>query len=409
MFNFQWLIRHEKFRSTTEIILALTFVGLVIFPFSPFSDTHWPKWWMFHLATAVAIGAYFIKYHWSVGLTIATSLISGAQAFANRDFYFRQGDQVKAVLGFDSAKASLTLLALAFLADKLSAVQVERLLKAFIVFAIGHCLYVFYQLHYLGLNTWTGRGFLPNTSMAPSMLVMLLPLVIGYGKRLVYPRAITALFVLTMIEHRSSIAFAALLTTSVFAGFIWLHRRWHLRATILTVLGALLVLLPLGVLFDPEWSHLWVNERFKFWPAYVEFWVKQKQYLMGMGLGTFRYFGPEIQIAKNLDVGYFMPWAHSDVLQMMFEVGLIGLISAATMIVISVKKALMSKRLDLASALVAMVVIMCGNYPLHLAEFATLVTLLLTTSFKISMSGGRCEQKETFSNGHSTHLKSSQP
>jgi hypothetical protein len=373
-------------------LLCLAVVCAVVLIFSPFADSHHPKWLSFHLVTSIAVTIYFWrKYHWSLGVTVFATMFSGSMAFANRWMYSGLHVVEQIDIANIAAKATLTFLLLIIIADKLKLKAIWSLINAYIVVCFFHCRYVFYQLIFKPELTLTGStGFLPNISMGPSMLAMLLPITVwrtldrtvSKNMRIFYGASAALFIILTYIEQ-SSISYAAIVASQATLIFCVLSIIFGFWRSAL-VAGALVALMiPVGIIFDDEWAGFLSISRFQFWPMYFNWWKENASLLFGTGTGTFRHIGPVIQTLKQKDVGEWWLWAHNDWLQILFEVGILGALASLSLFITCIVRAYRAYMFELVAALVAMLVVMAGNYPLRLAEFATLVMLLLAGAMKL--------------------------
>jgi len=65
------------------------------------------------------------------------------------------------------------------------------------------------------------------------------------------------------------------------------------------------------------------------WDMYRVFmgeWWNHGPRLFGYGLGSFKILSPGINMSHNLDARIFYPWLHSDILQVIWELGLVGFV-----------------------------------------------------------------------------------
>jgi hypothetical protein len=72
------------------------------------------------------------------------------------------------------------------------------------------------------------------------------------------------------------------------------------------------------------------NGRYGIWKGSLDFFLKETHILIGSGIGTFFMWGPEIQMHNNNSLGSngqqaLFIWMHNDWLQVLFEMGIIGL------------------------------------------------------------------------------------
>lgn len=381
---------------------------------------------MFFWLAGFYVGCWVWKHHhWTLGLLTMSVFYSGSQAYGNKQVYVQQHQLEQLDMSSHASRATLVFLLCLFIGDKLRIKTIDRLLNAFLIVGGCHCLKVFYQYFYLGTKWAECVGFLPNVSMGPCMLACLLPLSLG---KLINQKAtstdtskwgrainglLSAIFTLTVIVQQSSIGWASYIVGFVVFVGLFLYSSVGLRKSIL-LSGALLGALGYcGRFVDSQWygsitTGLQNIDRLKHWEVFFQWWVDHAALLFGTGVGTFRHLGPVIQKAHEIEL---MPcilsgtypnlietcqhwqWAHSDWLQILFENGIIGLLSAFLFLVVCLYRTFQAQRFDIFAALVAYTTAAAGNYPGHLAEYATLGMLLFTIAMKLNPS----TQSEEFS------------
>jgi hypothetical protein len=78
--------------------------------------------------------------------------------------------------------------------------------------------------------------------------------------------------------------------------------------------------------------------RYVCWKWSFDWWFENGNKLIGTGLGSFWGLGPYIQILKGYQIGNYYTFMHSDILQTVFEMGMVGLILMAIAIYKCVEK-----------------------------------------------------------------------
>ena len=84
--------------------------------------------------------------------------------------------------------------------------------------------------------------------------------------------------------------------------------------------------------------------RFAIWKLALSYW-RQYHMMVGTGLGTFQMYGPALQLAEIAAAGKGgspvagFTWLHNDLLQILFESGLIGLLLAMAVFAITARRA----------------------------------------------------------------------
>ena len=85
------------------------------------------------------------------------------------------------------------------------------------------------------------------------------------------------------------------------------------------------------------------------WGGYLVFmteWWNSGHQILGLGMGSFGVMSRSISLKHNFNTFEIWPWLHSDWLQTMFELGVVGFILYAVLFV-SVSKDLYTKRSSL--------------------------------------------------------------
>lgn len=368
--------------------IALLAISLIVFVFSPFADTHWPKWFMWHMVGSVGISVFLWRsYHWSLGFAFLVAAVSGVMGSQYRLTYGNLNVVEIIDIWNVTSQALMSLFLAAFVFHIMSIENIWLGLKALVLLGLFHCIMVFGSALFMGKPYHDAIGILPNISIGPSMLVCLVPVAIRFmmherNKTLSITYLVAAFsFVALAIFHRSSIAWAALIAmavaTIVVADIPRIRKTWIISCVI-GVMGVL------GCFVDGSWSRFWEIDRFVFWPRFLEWWWAESNPYLGAGLGAFRHFGPVVQKMHNLTPGSWWIWAHSDFVQIIVETGITGILSVLTLIFYALKKAyhLMSDYTLMISILMFCVVAM-GNYPLRIAEGATIGLLLFGAAFKL--------------------------
>lgn len=362
------------------------------FFFSPFDDTHWPKWMMFFYLSSITLGWVGFKYtrRIEVGFLAAAIALSGSYAMADR----RAFDQMHLISQIDIMGHAARAMLVFFICSVFSIFfQTHRLIRPLIAVTAINTLLSVFQGYVLGLPNYLSSGFLPNSSMHASMIAIVLPLAIFdfFGSSEAWFRRICAAFILAsplaIIHSESSIGFMAYIVAIAAYGFLLLKHFTGARFAFVFSTVILLVFASFGTYIDPQWSSFTQISRFKLWPAIPDYWLDHGSLWVGVGLGSFRHFGSVIQTATQVEVGHWWLWAHNDWLQILFETGLLGFTSALLVFVAAMWSAYRAN-LGLFVSLISIGVVSFGNYPLRLAEFAVVVTIILSAALKLPRSRG---------------------
>lgn len=185
----------------------------------------------------------------------------------------------------------------------------------------------------------TQYGFPPiqNTSISGGVLASLLPFTGPlFGAMFVILASIA-------LTNGSSTALAGLFVVGV------ARVRWFL---------AFLPLVALKYLFRPP--RLDQSERWEMWRLSIESIWTRRAWVFGTGYGTFHYHGPAIRRAAGLPTVWYT--MHSDVLQILFETGAVGLLLFAWVTVDAVRRQNGNER----AASAALLVCALWNFPLEI-------------------------------------------
>ncbi len=167
--------------------------------------------------------------------------------------------------------------------------------------------------------------------------------------------------VTAILVSSSGISYLALLIGAI--GLLWATRP-KLAPWIAAPLG--IVALCLAPFIKPEiFQH---NVRYEAWPLFLTFWTDHFDWAFGSGLGTFRIWGPSVQMLYHFREGQWWLWMHSDWMQIGLELGLIGLVASLLVFGDALRTAF--KRPYLFTSILCFGVVMLGNYPLHVPQFA---------------------------------------
>lgn len=183
--------------------------------------------------------------------------------------------------------------------------------------------------------------------------------------------------VLAVLVSSSGISYGALLVGAA----AFLYRKFKFSwAWFPAIIGPGLLL---GQLVKPQWkSYLFLpgappvnGSRYQAWPLFLHFWHDTFPWWLGSGFGTFKLWGPTTQLWYHWQEGKFWLWAHNDWLQILFELGVPGLILALVLAFQLLRRTWNAP--SIFAALVALGVVMLGNYPLHLAPFCLFIWFLV--------------------------------
>lgn len=348
-----------------------------------FSDTHWPKWLAFFL---IAIGIFSVhygrRYHWTLTPVLFTSLTSALMAYEPNIQYFKYNPIAQISIATNAAESAIYILLVVFILDYVRKVTLRKIVYAYEIMIAANAVYVLFQYFIQGLGHDWVRGFLPNASIGPTLMGLFAgasfhSMLMNQGRKaVIHCTIVTA----AVIVSGSSMGYLTMIAGMSAGILLYLHRKGYSWATPITAL-IFVGLWYVGYTIDGQWGAF--QDRTQFWTMYYEWWIGNDYKLWGTGPGTFNFFGPNIQDARKLmmDKGVW-PWAHSDVFQIIFETGVLGTVSALMFYLNCLWTAFKCKCDNLVVLYVAIFVAMLGNYPLRIAEFSFLITVLFAFILK---------------------------
>lgn len=364
------------------------------------------------ILASLAVGAIVWKrVHWSAGLAMAWTLLSGCLVFGAQESPFTAlvgldqpippsltpemklavSEAIRALAFLDTAAA---VAALSMIAYTLPVVFADKRIRAALLMGFGwlcflDSVYVLTQL-VAGNGYFESGGVFGNYSMNACVIAFTYPVwTRGYrrpGGALEAIGGLVALImpVLAVLLSRSNMALLALIAAFI-APFIphmgKLRPRQVIRCAVtVALLGVTSWLIMGGKLGQ-------ASGRYAVWVGLVNWWWVHANPWLGTGLGTLFFLGPHIQVADlhQTTGGFF--WAHNDPLTIGFEMGALGIAFIALMLGCAAHRAVKSGRAYLLSSMAAYLVASLGTYPTHLPIPGVFGALLIVTAFCDGPSG----------------------
>lgn len=340
-------------------ILAFALVlipGIWSFGNTYWDSIWWSKWLVLLALVIVVLGVQVSKIHWSLAPAFLSSALGSLWVFGWPNNQFKSYPLTDRLLLQNSALYFLV----AVLLFGLFLVRSDRRFLRFVLDAFGYlgalnavCILVQFIL---GVQTDLRAGLFLNPSMSICLTATTLPLL----SRTHLYRPILALTLLALLATQSIMG-AVVLAAALSA----LHFRW------------LLVAGPIGflALVGPDFT----NGRLGLWKLSLSWWLKNSDVFFGMGPGTASVLLPQVQKDAGYDLGNWYIFLHNDWLQVLWEQGIIGLLSV--LLVYAYALWFSQKNSQVFSALVALGVCALGNYPIHLPSHAFLGAVLVAYAF----------------------------
>jgi len=367
---------------------------------------HWKaQWYSLYLILAPLIFFQVRKKTSDVCAILAVlTYISCIGVFQNPSGLFRNSSStLQLVFQKDSARALCALLILFTANCAIKSQFRKNLLSAFGWYAVADSLYIIFQY---GLRIYNGQdpttytsfvGMLGYAGISGCLIAICYPLHIDNLKSFLPPRKSFFLFVILailpivgVILTRASIPVGALAISLFVYGFIKLKNLVGIvRASALTLLIGVCIFL-VASLYDPGLFDS--GQRFTAYPIFMKFWYHNFPLLTGSGQGTFFGLGPEIQRVEKfqwcfLPNGHSCPqqesiwyWIHSDLIQLLFEQGLLSFLTA--LLVCLELVVVLKTRPHLLATFLSFLGVATFNYPVHYALFSFLISLIIFEAYE---------------------------
>jgi len=356
-----------------------TLILVALASFNLEADVQWPRWALlqFGLFTYLLYSLRH-KYHWSL---LFTGFITGMSCIIITNWRYNWLYMSKyklssiAFVQNTSGKAFMAMIILCVFLSQVSRQTLHKIFKGFYYLSIVHGLLWIAQ-HFFGFHLWSHSGFpeygmFGNTSMGASINGIMLSSI--FLKQNKYFRVLAIISLIYPIYlAQSSIGYLCAVTSLiVYCCFVLDINRLE---KVYMIGGFLGITWFCGQFFDYQFNRFMKIDRWDIWKLYMNWWWENADHIFGTGFGSFSTFGPGIQIANDFqrEHGGFYLWLHSDILQILFELGIVGLLSYLTLGFYSIKHAIKQKEYVLLGSLASYIVCMAGNYPTNMALFALL-------------------------------------
>lgn len=226
-------------------------------------------------------------------------------------------------------------------------------------------------------------GIIGNSSIDPGFVGPAIPLVYYFPPKLrnnpafIIPIVISAIVAIFYCKGSVGIGSMAVSIGSLFL----LGENLNLKKTFFY--GALVFSLVLLVAYCFLGAELFSDSnRIRIYTYSLNWWKDHANIWFGTGLGSYWAFGPYAQKLANQRIGTeVFTWMHSDWLQVLFELGIAGLLSVLSVAFFLVKNCLRLKRYHVLSAALAYGGTMCFNMPSKTFTTAFLGMIILVLGF----------------------------
>lgn len=348
---------------------------------SPFfhlgNDVHWSRWCVFEFGCLLTICWHLKNHiHWSAVLAFfVTSMNCIYFGFWRKNYLYEESYRSVEITEVQNlANQSFVAMSFMCLAIYLNRERLHTLLISLtFVHLINSFLSIIYFLtgfSFLWDKTMPLIGLFGNSSMGACFAAMLIPYFLhnfmDFWKLWIAP-LVSALILIYLSQ--SSVAYIMAFVGCIsYLFFVWREKLWVKSLSCSFLLGLCFLA---GPLFDYQFFRFMQIDRIKsIWPFYFNWWWDQGHFLMGQGFGSFMSFGPGIQMHYKfqLDRGLNV-WLHNDWLQILFELGFLGLLSYLVLAGFCLVKSIGEKRYELTSCVIVYILFMAGNYPTQLPLF----------------------------------------
>lgn len=338
-----------------------------------FVDTYWGQWYIFTALSALIVSIEISKkYHPFISIAWLSTIMSSMSIYSLKGNAYQHFDRLgQTSVDYVTAKATVyTLSAGAFMLmiQRKHLDFIDRLIP--IIYFVHIAVLIMQKI--IGLQIYS--GLIANSSMAASFIAIICPLVFDYfedkeGKITTVVSAILGLYVC-----QSSIGYVAFVVG--LCTYLAFKYKVQIYAFILSI-----VLLFFGTLFDYQFISFWNIDRFKAWRMYLDHRLDFGSMLTGWGKGLFFILGPHLQKINHFqdDGKTWWIWAHSDVIQLLLEQGVLGVCLYASAAFIIFRDAW--KHVGVFASLIAFGITSAGNYPFEYPLFILIFIYLLKTIY----------------------------
>lgn len=361
--------------------------------------------WALGLALCVGVIGYRVgkDIHWSLGAWLAWVLLNVLWVSVWRHNQYAGLSGVDRLALADRAAVSgLSVVVLGYALCRFSS-----LLPSISVLCFVDSLYVIGQA-IAGLEPYHRGGFLNNASMNACFIAFTYPLLALHPRPVIYADVHNVLHlrgkklaafifdlfcvvapIVAVFLSGSSMAVLTLAVVhlvhyyskSSSRGAIKAARARHISAIASSILTIVIGYLILGKdLFGD-------SGRFAAWKLFMEWWATHANVWIGAGQGSFVLWATHLQTSIPYHPESTFPWMHNDFLQVLFELGWIGLTLTLCVIVSAFKATIRSNTSYLTAALAGLCVTALGNYPFHLMLTAMTGASILLLALASGKSG----------------------
>jgi hypothetical protein len=272
---------------------------------------------------ALLLACKLRKIHWSVALMFFISASSVLLLMNYQQIYqhnLPEGYHLR--LAATTVATYITLLSFGMLPFLLKEEHFRDILKLLFAAAFVDSLWMLIRAVIWGPDQC--YAMLSNSAIDASFIACLLPFAFQKVKERPELRRVGSIFIFIMVTaivaSKSSTGLAGI--GVAVASFLFMEYG----------IKSLKIIFPIGAAMVTA-SHFYLkdellnsNGRYSIWKMAFNFFWNETHHLIGAGIGTFFMWGPEIQMHEvGADKNSLFVWMHNDWLQVLFEMGFIGL------------------------------------------------------------------------------------
>lgn len=343
------------------------FFPVVLFLFIGFyredSDFYWSKWMVLMILGALFVSiSLWRQLHWSASSLLFYSLLSSLKVCMAH--LVPQTNYDASVISRFEASTALTSLGMLFGIFFLN--EMGNLELAIAVTCLVDAVYVIVQFITGPRIAGTIGAFFDYDAMNACFLAITIPFVFEVFKKnrawLILP--VVAVLLTLVVDHSST----SLGVFCVVMGTLFYRcleaEPWWLRCLAIITSTSVLVLAMHH--FMPHILH--DSGRFEVYKTMMTWWFNNCNHWFGTGNGTFIHFGPHIQQITGIQPTQWFLWLHSDWLQIVFEMGYLGMFLSINLFCFLIKYSW--NRPYLLSSIMGYASCMVFQFPVHHALLA---------------------------------------
>ena len=347
------------------MFFIISIIALILIFVATSSDYFIYRWVAFFSITSLIIYDHLsIKTSNRLAFLVIFLLSYGAYLclFRNNHIYIEMGRQNGSLL-FLEAKTLIFVMCFAFL------VSIKRM--ASLAMGINFMSVILIIVSFLFDIFWEGsKGFAYNSSVTSTTFGLMLSFAFLIESSKL--RRLLACAITLMIAHYHGMS--GLLSALIF----WSIELYRIKRFMGVI--PILLLLTVCVAYPSVASD---SHRIAHYKLAMELWFDKFNPIMGSGLGTFQFFMPVYQMqSNNNEIGYFI-WLHSDILQAVFELGIVGILLISLVAYEIVKIGITNRSLFILSFCSCYIQSAMFNFPTHMASDVLLLIIAMRYTYNL--------------------------